>query len=70
MEIPLELERRLQQRWLARFRSIERIGVKRLVKRMPARRREPPLHGLEQRQETDALLSGSISAFAENGLVR
>lgn len=67
MEIPLELERRLQQRWLARFRSID---VKRVVKRMPARRREPPLHGLEQRQETDALLSGSISAFAENGLVR
>jgi hypothetical protein len=43
--------------------------VKGLVKRMPARRRAE-IHGLEQHQETDALLSGSISAFAENGLVR
>jgi hypothetical protein len=35
MEIPLDLERRLEQRWVARFFSTKRIGLKGCIKRMP-----------------------------------
>ena len=35
MEIPLDLERRLEQRWVARFFRTKRIALKGSINRMP-----------------------------------
>ena len=35
MEIPLDLERRFERRWIARFFSTKRIGLKGCINRMP-----------------------------------
>ena len=77
MEIPIELARRLERRWAARFFSTKRIALK---GRMPRPAKGQYLLGqpvarsgdqwLEQRQATAAFSSGSISDLAENGLVR
>ena len=80
MEIPLDLERRLERRWAARFFRTKRIALKGCINRMPrpAKGKYPlgrPLartgdQWFGQRQEAEALSSGSISDFAENGFVR
>jgi hypothetical protein len=80
MEIPLDLERRLDRRWAARFFHTKRIAVKGCINRMPRPAKEKGPLGLPlvitgdqwfgPRQEAEALLSGSTSDFAENGLVR
>jgi hypothetical protein len=77
MEIPLDLERRLERRWVARTK---RIALKGCINRMPrpAKGKYPlgrPLartgdQWFGQCQEAEALSSGSISDFAENGFVR
>jgi hypothetical protein len=80
MEIPLDLERRLEQRWVARFLSTKRIGLTGCINRLPrpARGKYPlglPLsrtgdQWFGQHQEVEALSSNSISNLAENGFVR
>ena len=80
MEIPLDLERRLERRWAARFFRIKRIALKGCNNRMPrpAKGKYPLGHPLArtgdqwfgQRQEAEALSSCSISDFAANGFVR
>jgi hypothetical protein len=80
MEIPVDLERRLEQRWVARFFRTKRIPLKGCINRMlrPAKGKHPlgrPLAStgdqwFGQRQEAEALSSGSISDSAENGFVR
>jgi len=80
MEIPLDLERRLERRWAARFFRTKRIALKGCINRMPrpAKGKYPLSRPLArtgdqwfgQRQEAEALSSGSISDFAENGFVR
>ena len=79
MEIPLDLERRLEQRWVARFFRTKRIALNGCINRMPrpAKGKYPlgrPLartgdQWFGQRQEAEALSSGSISDLAENGFV-
>ena len=76
MEIPLDCERRLERRWVARFFRSKRIALNRM--RRPERGKSPlgpPLartgdQWFGQRQEAEALSSGSISELAENGFVR
>ena len=80
MEIPLDLERRLERRWAVRFFCTKPIALKGCINRMPRPAKgkyplgRPPARTgdrwFEQRQEADALSSGSISDFAENGFVR
>jgi hypothetical protein len=80
MEIPLDLERRLERRWAARVFRIKPIALKGCINRMPhpAKGKYPLSRPLArtgdqwfgQRQEAEALSSGSISDFAENGFVR
>jgi hypothetical protein len=72
MEIPLDLERRLERRWAARFFRAKRIDIKDRINRIPlgpppARTGKPIAW---QRQEAAALTSGPIIDLAENGLVR
>ena len=79
MEIPLDLERRLELRWTARFFSAKPIGLKGCIKRVPRPAEgkyppgRPPAGTGDQwfghRQAAEALLSGSISDLAENSLV-
>jgi len=76
-EIPLDLERRFERRWVARFFSPKRIGLKGCINRMPRPTEEKcpldlPLvitgdQWLGPRQEAEAL---SICDLAETGLVR
>jgi hypothetical protein len=77
MEIPLDLQRRLERRWTAKFVHTKRIASKALSANCLARQMEnsrPPASTDDQcfgqRQEAEALLSGSISDLAENGFVR
>jgi len=80
MEIPLDLERRLERRWAARFFHTKRIALKGCIDRMPRPAKGkcplgcPPASTGDQwfwqRQEAEALSSGSISDPAENGFVR
>ena len=80
MEIPLDLERRLERRWAARFFPTKRIALKDCVIRVPRPAKgksplgRPPASAVDQwfgqRQEAEALSSGSISDLAENGFVR
>ena len=80
MEIPLDLERRLERRWAARFSPTKRIALRACINRVPRpakvkspRARPPASTGdqwFEQRQAAEALSSGSISDLAENGFVR
>jgi hypothetical protein len=80
MEIPLDLERRFEQRWVARFFSTKRIGLKGCINRMPRPAKEKCPLGLPlgitgdqwfgPRQEAEALSICSISDLAETGLVR
>jgi hypothetical protein len=75
MEIPLDLERRFERRWVARFFSTKRID-----NRMPRPAKGKCPLGLPlvitgdqwfgPSQAAEALSSGSISDFAENGFVR
>ena len=54
MEIPLDLERRLEKRWAARVFSAKRMSLKDCIKRMPRPveakypkyQREPTINGL------------------------
>ncbi len=75
MEIPLDFERRLERRWAARFFRSKPIALNRM--RRPVTEKYPlgrPLARTDQwfgqRQEADALSSGSISELAENSFVR
>jgi len=75
MEIPLDLQRRLERRWAARFFRTKRITVNggiTLTRQQEVTRSvasiEDQLFGLLQ--EAEALSSDTISAPAENGLVR
>jgi len=72
MEIPLDLERRLERRWAARFFRTKRIDIKGRIGRIPPGL--PPTGTGNpiawRRQAAEALTSGPISDFAENGLVR
>jgi hypothetical protein len=80
MEIPLDLERRLEQRWVARFFSTKRIGLTGCINRLPCPAQGKYPLGLPlsrtgdqwfgQHQEVEALSSRSISDLAENGFVR
>jgi hypothetical protein len=80
MEIPLDLERRLERRWAARFLRTKRIGLKGRINRMPRpataeyRPGRPPARTGEsmlwQRQEAEALSSGSTSHFVGNDLAK
>jgi hypothetical protein len=80
MKIPLDLERRLERRWAARFFPTKRIALRDCINRVqhPAKGKSPlgppPASAGDQwfgqRQEAEALSSGSISALAENGFVR
>ena len=80
MEIPLDLERRLERRWVARFFSTKRISLKGCIKRVPRPAkgkyplgRPPGRTGDQwfgQHQEAEALSSGSISDFVDKGFVR
>jgi hypothetical protein len=75
MEIPLDLQRRLDRRWAASFSRTKRIALKGCINRTPrpAEGKYPLARTGDQwfgRQEAKALSSGSISDFAENGLVR
>jgi hypothetical protein len=77
MEIPPDLERRLERRWAARvFRTTHRLkgstqdpGKRKILAGSPASENRA-INGFGQCQETKALLSGSMSDLAENGLVR
>jgi hypothetical protein len=77
MEIPLDLERRLERRWTARLLRTKRIDLKGRMPR-PATAKYPPGRApattgesmVCQYQEAEALTSGPISDFAENGQVR
>jgi hypothetical protein len=65
MEIPLELERRFERRWVSRFFNTKRIGLKGCIERMPRPAkgkfplgRSPARTGdqwFEQRQEVEDL---------------
>ena len=75
MEIPLDLQRRLERRWAARFFRTKRIAVNggiTLTRQQEFTRRVAStgdqLFGL--RQEAEALSSDTISDPAENGFVR
>jgi hypothetical protein len=78
MEIPLDLERRLERRWAARFLRTKRIGLKGRFNRMPRpataeyRPGRPPASTGElmlwQRQEAEALSSSSISKVVGSDL--
>ena len=78
MKIPLDLERRFERRWVARFFSTKRIGLKGCINQMPrpAKGKYPLGHPLVitgdqwfgPRQEAEAL--DLLSDFAENGFVR
>ncbi len=80
MEIPLDLERRLERRWAARFFRAKRSDLKCRINQMlhPAtaeypQGRPPARNGesmIWQRQEAEALPSGPISDVAENDLLR
>ena len=80
MEIPLDLERRLERRWAAKFFRTKRIALKGSINRKPHSAKgkyplgRPPTstgdQWFGQRQEPEALSSGSISDLAENGIVR
>jgi hypothetical protein len=80
MEIPLDLERRLERRWAARFLRTKRIGLKGRINRVlrPAtaeyRPGRPPARTGEsmlwQRQEAEALSSSSISNVVESNVAR
>jgi hypothetical protein len=80
MEIPLDLERRLEQRWAASFSRTKRIALKGCINRMPRPAKEKCQLGLPlvitgdqrfgPRQEAEALSICSISDLAETGLVR
>ena len=80
MEIPLDLERRLERRWAARFFRAKRGDLKCRINRMlrPATAEYPQGRPLArtgesmiwQRREAEALPSGPISDIAENDLVR
>jgi hypothetical protein len=73
MEIPLDLERTLERRWAASVYRTKRIALKGCINRMP----RPASHAsesqrsiVEQRQEAEAFLSGSIIDLAEIGLMK
>jgi len=75
MEIPLDLQRRLERRWADRFFRTKRITVNggiTLTRQQEVTRSvasiEDQLFGLLQ--EAEALSSDTISDPAENGLVR
>ncbi len=80
MEIPLDLERRLERRWAARFFPTKRIALRDCINRVPRPAKgksplgRPPAstgdQWFGQRQAAEALSSDSISDLAENGLVR
>jgi hypothetical protein len=80
MEIPLDLERRLERRWAARFSPTKCIALKACINRVPRPAKGksslggPPASAGDQwflpRQEAEALSSGSISDRAENGFMR
>ena len=80
MEIPLDLERRLERRWAVRFLRTKRISLKGRINRMPRpataeyRPGRPPVRTresmLRQRQEAEALSSGPISNVVESNLAR
>jgi hypothetical protein len=79
-EIPLDLERRLERRWAARFFRAKRSDLKCRINQMlhPAtaeypQDRPPARNGesmIWQRQEAEALPSGPIGDVAENDLLR
>jgi hypothetical protein len=78
MEIPLDLERRLERRWVARFFRAKHIALKARINLMPRRAngKYPPGRPLArngdesfgQVKKAEVLLSGSISNFAEERL--
>ncbi|MGC1304199.1 MAG: hypothetical protein WA840_17670 [Caulobacteraceae bacterium] len=80
MEIPLDLERRLERRWAARFFHTKRIALKDCINRIerPVKEKYPlgrPLartvdQWFGQSQEAEALASGPINDLAENAFLR
>jgi hypothetical protein len=80
MEIPLDLERRLERRWAVRFLRTKRIDLKGRINPMPRPTTakyplgRPPARTGEamvwQHQEAEALSIGPISDFAKNGLAK
>ena len=73
MEIPLDIKRRLERRWAARFFRAKRIAVNGASTSQQEFTRRVANTGdqlFELRQEAEAISSGSISDLAENGLVR
>jgi hypothetical protein len=70
MEIPLDLERRLERRWAARFLRSKRIGLKGRINRVPHPATAQYPLGRPQRKEAAALSIGLISHFVRNDLAR
>jgi hypothetical protein len=70
MEIPLDLERRLERRWAARFLRTKRIGLKGRINQVPRPATAQYPLGRPQRKEAEALSNGLIGHFVRNDLAR
>jgi hypothetical protein len=66
MEIPLDLERRFERRWVARFFSTKRVGLKGCINRMPRPTKEECPLGLPLVRTGDQWLGASRSRGSLN----